>query len=67
MERGRKGILKFRVMDTYGMCRMWTMSECGKKNQLEKKKGILSSLKLRLAKSQIKGKKKNFGVLCMFT
>jgi len=45
---------------------MWTMSECDKKNQLEKG-GILSSLRLRSAKSQIKGKKKNFGVLCMFT
>jgi hypothetical protein len=26
-------------MDTYDMCRIWTMSECGKKNQLEKNRG----------------------------
>jgi hypothetical protein len=41
---------------------------CGKKNQLEKerKRGILSSFRLRSAKSQIKGKKKNSGVLYMF-
>jgi hypothetical protein len=47
---------------------MWTMSVCGKKNQLEKerKRGILSSFRLRSAKSQIKGKKKNSGVLYMF-
>jgi len=54
-------------MNIYGMCRIWIMSECGKKNQLEKKGGILSSFRLRSAKSQIKGKKKNYGVLCMFT
>jgi hypothetical protein len=43
---------------------MWTMSVCGKKNQQEKerKRGILSSFRLRSAKSQIKGKKKNSGV-----
>ena len=56
-------------MNTYGMCNMWEMSVCDKKNQLEKKKrkrGILSSLRLRSAKSQIKRKKKNSGMLCMF-
>ena len=56
-------------MNTYGMCSMWKMSVCDKKNQLEKKKrkrGILSSLRLRSAKSQIKRKNKNSGMLCMF-
>jgi len=66
---GGKGFWNLGLMNTYGMCSMWTMSVCGKKNQLEKKKrkrGILSFLRLRSANSQIKGKKKNSSVLCMF-
>jgi len=65
---GGKGFWNLGLMNTYGMCSMWTMSVCGKKNQLEKerKRGILSSFRLRSAKSQIKGKKKNSGVLYMF-
>jgi hypothetical protein len=31
-----KGFWNLGLMNTYGMCRMWTMSECDKKNQLEK-------------------------------
>jgi hypothetical protein len=31
-------------VNTYNMCKMWTMSERGKKNQLERKKESLAPL-----------------------
>jgi len=45
---------------------MWTMNECDQKNQLEIKRGFVVPFRLSSIKSQIKGKKKNYDVLCIF-